>query len=101
MIANQRVSLLALSLAAVQLQGAQLLVVNHAAGSAWSLEEADSILVNGKEKVRSSPLSAAAHSETWDAKTIGHLSDAPLTSFSVLLRTADGFPLACSGESAD
>ena len=101
MTANQRVSLLALSLAAVQLQGAQLLVVNHAAGSAWSLEEADSILVNGKEKVRSSPLSAAAHSETWDAKTIGHLPDAPLTSFSVILRTADGLLLARSGEAAD
>ncbi len=101
MTANQRVSLLALSLAAVQLQGAQLLVVNHTAGSAWSLEEADSILVNGKEKVRSSPLSAAAHSETWDAKTIGHLPDAPLTSFSVILRTADGLLLARSGEAAD
>jgi hypothetical protein len=100
MTTNRRIPLLALSLAAVQLHGAQLLVVNHAAGNAWSLEEADSILVNGKEKVRSSPFSAP-RPETWDAKTIGHLPDAPLASFSVILRTADGLLLARAGESAD
>jgi hypothetical protein len=99
MTSNRRLSLLALSLAAVQLQGEQLLVVRHTAGNAWSLEEADSILVNGKEKVRSSSLSAA-HAETWDAKTIGHLPDSSLSSFSVILRTGDGLLVARAGESA-
>jgi hypothetical protein len=97
MTTNGRVSLLALSLAAVQLQGGQFLIVTHAAGNAWSLEEADSILVNGKEKVRGSPLAAA---QTWDAKTIGHLPDSSLSSFSIILRTADGILLARAGESA-
>jgi len=101
MTINRRVSLLALSLAAVQLQGGQLLVVSHGAGNIWSLEEADSILVNGKEKVRCSPLSAAGHSEAWDSKTIGHLPDASLSTFSVILRTADGLLVARSGESAE
>ncbi len=70
----------------------QFLVATHT-GRGWTLEEAESVQVNGKEKVRSVALSTT-HSETWDAKTISHLADAPLGSFSAILRAPDGTLLA-------
>ena len=85
-------------LAVAQVRAAQFLVVTRASG-AWTFEEADAVLVNGKEKVRSTALQSQ-QSETWDAKSIGHLPDEPLGGFSVILRTEDGRLLAHSGESA-
>jgi hypothetical protein len=86
--------------AAVLLQAGQFLVVTHNSGSGWTLEEADSILVNGKEKIRSVAASAP-NLNSLDAKTIGHLAETPLSSLTVILRAADGRLLARSGESAD
>jgi len=82
--------------AAVQVQAGQFLLATHNANG-WTLAEADSVQVNGKDKVRSVALSTT-HSETWDAKAISHLADAPLASFSAILRAPDGTLLA-SGES--
>jgi hypothetical protein len=89
-----------LASAAVRLQAGQFLVVTHSSGNGWTLEEADAILVNGKEKVRSIAASAP-NLNSLDAKTIGHLAETPLSGFSVILRTPDGRLLARSGESAD
>lgn len=44
-----------LALFAVRMDAAQFLVITHS-GGAWSLAEADSLLINGKEKVRSIPV---------------------------------------------
>jgi len=91
--------LVLLATLSVALPAAQFLVVTHPAGGSWSFEEADSILVNGKDKVRSAPLSAP-HPDTWDAKSIGHLPDTPLSSFAIIRRAADGTLLGRSGEAA-
>jgi hypothetical protein len=86
------------ALAAVRLDAAGFLVVAHN-GGAWSFSEAESILINGKERVRSAALSAS-QSEVWDSKTIERLPDIALESFSAILRTQDGRLLARSGEAA-
>jgi hypothetical protein len=87
------------ALGAVRVHAAQFLVVTHS-GGAWSFTEADSILINGKEKVRSAA-SAAPQSQTWDPKSIGRLPDVTLESLSVIVRTPDGNVLARAGEAGD
>jgi len=67
----------------------QFLIANHSAAGVWTLEEAESLQINGKDKVRSVAF-ATAHAESWDAKAISRLTDVPLASFSVILRVADG-----------
>ena len=73
-------------------QAGQFLLATHT-GGVWTLEEADAIQVNGKDKVRSVALSTT-HPDTWDPKTISHLVDAPLGSYSAILRAPDGTLLA-------
>jgi hypothetical protein len=80
------------------MDAAQFVVVTHSGGG-WLFTEADSILINGKEKVRSVALSTP-HSDTWDSKSIGRLADVPLESFSVIQRTPDGKLLARSEQTA-
>ncbi len=83
--------------AAGHVKAGQFLLAAHSTG-AWTLEEAETIQVNGKDKVRTVALSPAPPS-TWDAKTIGHLADESLASFSAVLRAPDGTLLARTGES--
>src|SRR5690349_22546585 len=77
-----------------RMHAAPLVLVTHT-GNAWSFSDADSILINGKEKVRSVPL-AELHSDSWDAKTLSRLADIPLDSLSVIMRASDGRLLARS-----
>ena len=77
-----------------RMHAAPLVLVTHT-GNAWSFSEAESILINGKEKVRSVPLSEL-HSDSWDAKALSRLPDIPLDSFSVIARAPDGRLLARS-----
>jgi hypothetical protein len=83
-------------LAPAAVQAGQFLLATHT-GGVWTLEEADAIQVNGKDKVRSVALSTT-HPDTWDPKAISHLADAPLASYSAILRAPDGNLLA-AGES--
>jgi|GEM_PF-1746854 len=83
-------------LAPAAVQAGQFLLATQT-GGVWTLEEADVIQVNGKDKVRSVALSTT-HPDTWDPKAISHLADAPLASYSAIMRAADGTLLA-GGES--
>ncbi len=87
------------ALGAVRVHAAQFLVVTHS-GNAWLFTEAESIQINGKDKVRSAA-SSAPHPKTWDPKSIGHLPDVTLESLSVIMRTPDGNLLARSGEALE
>ena len=78
-----------LALAAVPASGAQFLIVTHEAKGNWSLKEADEFLVNGKAKVRSITVSTE-QVDSWDSKSIGHLPDEPLESFTTIVRAPDG-----------
>jgi len=75
-------------------QASEFLVARHNA-SGWTLEDAESVQINGKDKVRSTALSATP--QTWDAKTISHLANGPLGTFSAILRAPDGTLLAANG----
>ena len=102
MIAGNKVSqalVMLLVSAVVPVQAAQFLLVTHASG-AWTFEEAESVVVNGKEKVRTTALSPS-QSETWDSKSIGHLPEESLSGFSVIARAADGTLLARPGGAGD
>ena len=68
----------------------ECLIVSHAANGAWSFQPADTILVNGKEKLRSAPLPAAGASSSWDNKTLGHQAEVRVAEFTVVRRQADG-----------
>jgi hypothetical protein len=76
---------LLLALVAAQAPAAQYLVVTHTAGGPWSFEEAEAVLVNGKDKVRNATTGVAAQ----------------LESFVEIVRGADGALLGRSGESAE
>jgi hypothetical protein len=78
-----------LTLAALPAPAAQFLIVTRDAKGAWALKEAEEILVNGKNKVRSVTVSTA-QTDSWDSKAIGHLPDEVLSSFTVIVRSADG-----------
>jgi hypothetical protein len=67
----------------------QLLVVMHPADGSWSFQPAESILLNGKDKLRGVPLSPAPPA-AWDAKLISHLAEARLSEFSLVRRASDG-----------
>ncbi len=66
----------------------QFLIVTRAATGVFSFAGAESISVNGKDKLRASPLPAGA--QAWDPKSIGHLAEARLGDFTVVRRAADG-----------
>jgi hypothetical protein len=87
-------------LAPLELHATEFLVVTRAASGAWSFQESESFSVNGKEKLRSTPLSTAA-ADSWDSKSIGHLADASMSSYAVIVRAADGTLLARAGVSGD
>lgn len=83
--------------AAVHVRAGQFLLAAHTNG-AWTLEEAETIQVNGKDKVRSANL-ATTQPGAWDAKAIGRLADESLAAFSAIMRAPDVTLLARSGES--
>jgi hypothetical protein len=83
--------------AAGQVRAGQFLLAARTNG-AWTLEEAETIQVNGKDKVRGIVLSPAPPA-TWDAKAIGRLADESLAGFSAVMRAPDGTLLAQTGES--
>ena len=96
-------SLLFLGIAASAIQtgeAGQYIVVTHAPGGPWLFQEAESVVVNGKEKVRSAPLSAGA-ATTWESKAISHLAEVQLSSFTVVRRGPDGAILARAGDSTN
>ena len=68
------------------LPGAQFLIISRNSTGAFTLTEADEIVVNGKSKVRA----ASTPAESWDSKSIGRLPDEPLASFPLIVRSADG-----------
>jgi hypothetical protein len=74
--------------AAASANAAQFLVVTRGASGAWSLTEADEILVNGKAKVRVA--TGAGATDSWDSKAIGRLADEPLANLAAIVRSADG-----------
>jgi hypothetical protein len=71
------------------LHGAQFLIVTRAAGRAWSITAMEAVLINGKDKVRT-PAIAVNRPTTWDAKSVGHLPDVALSTFSAVRRSPDG-----------
>src|SRR5450432_847614 len=75
------------------IRGAEFLVVTRSANGAWSLQHGEALSVNGKEKVRRVD-AATATSETWDAKSIGHLQDVAIDSFTIIRRAPNGAMLA-------
>src|SRR5580704_2161356 len=96
-------SLLLLAIASCAIrtgEAAQYIIVTRAPSGPWSFQEAESITVNGKEKLRSAPLSGGA-AATWDSKAIGHLAEVQLSSFNVVRRGPDGAILARAGDSAN
>ncbi|HTS62785.1 MAG TPA: hypothetical protein VMH28_12230 [Candidatus Acidoferrales bacterium] len=86
-------------LAAASLEAAQFLIVTRDANGTWSLKEAEEVAISGKAKVRIVP--AAGQGDSWDSKTMGHLTAEPLESLPVVVRAADGKLYTHSGESSD
>jgi hypothetical protein len=75
----------------------QYLIVSRAGETAWSFQPAESILVNGKDKLRGVSLSAAGLPVSWDGKSIGRQPEVHLSDFSVVRRKADGALIGRSG----
>ncbi|MBZ5605039.1 MAG: hypothetical protein LAO79_22300, partial [Acidobacteriia bacterium] len=75
----------------------QFLIVTRSAAGVWAFQDAESISVNGKEKLRSAALPAA----TYDSKAIGKLAEVQLSSFTIIRRAADGLILARAGASGN
>ena len=92
-----RRALLLLAIAGLAIPAAnagQFLIVTKSAAGVWAFQDAESISVNGKDKLRSAPLPATAY----DSKTIGKLGEVQLSSFTVIRRSADGLILARTGD---
>jgi hypothetical protein len=67
----------------------QYLIVSRSANGSWSFQPADSISINGKDKLRAAPLSGPPQA-AWDSKAIGRQAEARLSDFNVVRRAADG-----------
>ncbi|MFN7997599.1 MAG: hypothetical protein U0Q18_28530 [Bryobacteraceae bacterium] len=74
----------------------QYLVVSRSANGTWSFQPADSISVNGKDKLRAVPVSEKAQA-AWDSKAIGRQGEARLSEFTVIRRAADGTLIGRAG----
>src|SRR5689334_20172621 len=72
--------------ASFPVHGAQFLIVSRNSTGAFTLTEADEIVVNGKSKVRV----ATTPAESWDSKSIGRLADEPLANFPLVVRSSAG-----------
>ena len=81
------------------IHAAQYLLVSRTSAGAWSFQEAQSLSVNGKDKLRGTPL-ASGTAATWDSKAIGRLAEVQLSNFRVVRRTPDGSMLARTSDSA-
>jgi hypothetical protein len=82
------------------LQGAQYLIVTRSSAGAWSFQEAQSLSVNGKDKLRIGPLPSGGQA-TWDSKSIGRLVEAQWPTLRVVLRAPDGSLIARRSEAAN
>ena len=69
--------------------GGQYLAVTHAADGSWTFQSVDTILVNGKDKLRSTALSPPPP-VSWDSKAIGRQAETRLSEFSVVRVASDG-----------
>jgi hypothetical protein len=78
---------------------AQCLLVSKSAAGAWSFQEAQSLSVNGKEKLRGGPVASGA--DQFDSKAIGRLPEVQWSSFKIVRRTPGGALLARTAESAN
>jgi hypothetical protein len=85
---------------ATTLQGAQFLIVTRSAAGPWSFQEAQSLSVNGKDKLRVGPLPSQGEA-TWDSKSIGRLMEAQWPSLKVVRRAPDGSLLARVNDTAN
>lgn len=77
-----------LPLAAAAANAAPSLIVTRNAAGNWTFREAEEIFINGKNKVRTSTVPAP--SDSWDAKSIGHLPSEPLATIGLIVRAPDG-----------
>lgn len=75
----------------------QYLIVTHGTGGSWSLQGAETVLVNGKEKIRQAPFIPAGAATPWDSKSIGRQAEARFPEFNVVRRLADGSLVGRSG----
>jgi len=78
------------------LSAGQFLIVSRTPEGAWSFQQADTILVNGKDKLRGAPLGQSV-SDSWDPKGIGKQPEARLADFTVVRRRADGALIGRTG----
>ncbi len=94
------VCILAIALGAMPVvQAAQYLLISRSAASIWSFQEAQSLSVNGKEKLRGGPSAPAV--TPFDSKAIGRLPEVQWSSFKIVRRAPDGALLARTAESAN
>ena len=75
----------------------QFLMVSHGADGAWSFQSAESVLVNGKEKLRGVSFSGQGMQGSWDPKSLGRQPEVRLADFTVVRRQPDGTLLGRSG----
>ena len=78
--------------------GGQYLAVTHAADGSWTFQSVESILVNGKDKLRGVGLSSPPPA-SWDSKAIGRQAETRFGDFNVVRVAPDGTLLGrSSGE---
>jgi hypothetical protein len=86
--------------AARSVEAGQYLVVTRSSAGAWSFQDVESLTINGKEKVRSAPLSEGS-AAAWDSKSINRLAEVQISSCTVVRRTPEGEVLARIGDSGN
>lgn len=75
-------------------QASQYLIVTHGGDGSWSFQAAETVLVNGKDKIREASAGAPA---SWDSKTISRQAETRLSEFNVVRRQADGSLIGRAG----
>ena len=58
-------------------------IVTRSAGRGWSITPVEDVLINSRDKVRTSAI-AVNRPATWDTKSVGHLPDVALSAFSAV-----------------
>jgi YD repeat-containing protein len=74
---------------AFHLHAAQYLLVTKPAGGEWSVRAVEAVQINGKDKVRTSAVSANRPAK-WDAKSASRLPESALSAFAAVRRSTDG-----------
>lgn len=82
------------------LAASEYLVVTRSSAGVWAAQRAESISMNGKDKVRRVS-AAAGNPAAWDSKSIGRLPNVNIDALQVIRRAPDGTLLARQGAAAD